>query len=154
MAFWDNANWVNTNPQAQRKIMDLWKLTAKSFNAPNLILIDVNNMNPECSDEEIKFYTFKSLTEAIKANEEKNFVFLEVFHKIPPEYNPVSLKEFIHPPEDVFYVAGSDFGDIPFAELGKQKSNFHFVYIDTKNTIPLWSHTALAVALYDRLIKT
>jgi hypothetical protein len=155
IAFWDNAQWVDVNPYAQKKILDLLRLTVKGFNGSHLILVDPKKQNPLCNDEEITFENYQSLTDAIEAHKNKDFVFLEVARKIPSEYKPISLKDFKHPLGDTIYVVGSDFGDIPFNLLEKSNTKYHFVYIDTQNNIvPLWAHVALAIAFWDRLYKS
>jgi len=153
IAHWENAQWVVDSPYAQKKIIDFYKLTTKNFSAPHLILIDVDNQSPICGDEEITFESYKSLETAIEAHKEANFVFLEVKHKIPKEFKPDELKDFVHPPEDVYYVVGSDFGSIDFSRLNPKQKNYYAAYIETGNAIPLWSHTALAIGLYDRSVK-
>lgn len=153
IAHWENAQWVIDSPYAQKKIVDFYKLTAKNFNAPHLILVDIDNQNPACGDEEITFESYKNLGAAIEAHKKANFVLLEVKHKIPKEFKPVELKSFVHPPEDVYYVVGSDFGSIDFGQLDPKQKNLFTAFIETNNTIPLWSHTTLAIGLYDRSIK-
>lgn len=154
IGYWDNAQWVDVNPYAQKKILDLWRITVKAYNVNPLILIDPRELKPVCNDEEITFETYLNLNDAISAHKDNQFVFLEVKSKIPPEIQSINLKDFNHPEGNVMYVVGSDFGDIPFKELESNPERFHFVYIETGNSIvPLWAHSALAVALYDRLAK-
>ena len=82
-------------------------------------------------------------------------VFLSQPALILPGTGRVSLKDFAHPADDVLYVVGSDYGQLDFEALsrgGYLKDN-DVVSIETPTSVPLWSHVALAITLYDRSVK-
>lgn len=63
----------------------------------------------------------------------------------------VSIVDFVHPAECV-YLFGSDHVHLSEVELGERRPD-HVVYIPTGSIHEMYSHTAGAVTLYDRMMK-
>jgi len=124
-----------------KKLLSFYRLTAKAFGCTNLITIGKDT--PECSDQEITYEKFSSLKEAAKAYSKAKIVVLSANRGAP-------LQEFKHPQDDVFYVIGNDYGDVPEGDLVGLKSRTSFINIPTPRSIPLWAHVALGIVLYGR----
>ena len=139
---WENADWLDDKKRA-RTVMKFYTFTMKAFGIKNLDVITDTNI--EWTDSEINFRQFKTLKEAIKLYKNKEIVVIEKSDNYPRKRFK-NLSNFIHPKDNVVYLIGSDYGQINLKLLKKPV----LVTIKTKNTIPLWSHTALGILMFSR----
>lgn len=114
---------------AAKKMFIRWSHTCKAFGVKDLILVNVDGLNCQYSDAEINLTVVDTLDEALALVPEDSLVYVEEGGK--------PLCEFNHP-EEATYVFGSDFGELPRADVG----------FATRN--PVNAEVALGVVLYER----
>lgn len=131
-----------------------WRQNAKAFGVKHLMMIDVTtykigqyHQNP---DGEVIFERFNDLSEIEKNYPDHELVLLETPNtleakNIKYEY----LDKFIHP-EKAIYVVGGDSGN---SDMISGRENKKWVVIPSTFDQPIWSDTAVTIALYDRYIK-
>lgn len=95
--------------RAAKKAFLRWSITCKAFGINRLIVIDVDDLGIQTNDAELDITLVRSLEEAIALVPEESLVYVE--------RGGVPLDEFKHP-EDATYVFGSDFGQLPRADVG------------------------------------
>jgi len=141
VGFWEHKPWVYATSRAVKDKIRLWTLTMKAFGVSKLILVDVDQSQPECRDAEIALEIYSTLEEVLAAHDGPVVLLAQT--------GETKLAEFEHPTGDVLYVAGPDYGQLD-ATAGTGR---HVVSVETPVNVPLWSHVALAIALYDRSRK-
>lgn len=151
IGYWDNQTWIYKGG-AEKTLISFWRLTMKAFGGSHLVFIDKDRNNPICNDLQITYEVFSTILEALEVHKDKNLVFIEQKKYIPDTINAIPLHSFQHPPEDVFYIVGPDYGSLD-TDIFTLYSSSNFVYIPNV-LIPLWAHVTTGVVLYDRLIKT
>lgn len=134
----------------------LWRESAKCLSCDWYGMIDLTQSKVgqkfKNLDEEVGYGYYLSLFEAINANPNMNFIFLET----PETLNSLAvaythLNEFVHPQQNVIYVVGPD--SIGFLNSDKISSNLiNWVSIPAMR-YSLWSFTAAIICLYDRFQK-
>lgn len=96
------------DPLAAKKTFLRWSVTCKAFGINELILIDVDGLGAPTGDNELNLTVVKTLAEAVALVPEESLVYVE--------QGGVPLKDFEHP-QDATYVFGSDFGELPRADV-------------------------------------
>lgn len=114
---------------AAKKTFIRWSHTCKAFGVKDLVLINVDGLNCQYGDAELNLTIVDTLEEAVALFDASRLVYVEEGGQ--------DIQEFEHP-EDAVYVFGSDFGELPQADLG----------ITTAN--PLNAEMACGVVLYER----
>lgn len=155
VGYWDQ-QYNDGGPQHSKIYQKYWRFSLKAFGGTHLIFIDEDGENPSVGDQQITYECFNSLENVLESYSNVSFVFLENIEVIPAYVNSCSLKNFNHPDSPVFYVCGPNYGDgINLKQLYENNYllNNHVVYIETQTSVPLWSHVAASVALYDRKSK-
>ena len=114
---------------AAKKIFTRWSHTCKAFGVKRLVLVDVDELGFEYGDSEIDLSVVNTLDEALSIVDNDKLVYVEE--------GGAPLETYQHD-KDAVYVFGSDYGQLPRADLG----------ITTAN--PLHAEQACAAVLYER----
>jgi hypothetical protein len=118
----------------------MYKQTAKALGATHLLWVQGPHAIPEVADQEISRHIYSSIVDIRAAYPSATFVFLDT--------EGTSIKNYVHPPEDVIYVVGEDTQGL--SNLQPQEGED---IIRISSSIELWSHVAAGIVLYDRKIK-
>jgi hypothetical protein len=123
---------------------NLYKQAAKALGATHLLWVDAGpHRVPEVADQEIVTVKYDYLADARAAHPEATLVFLDVVEEA------ADLVDFVHPAGDVIYVVGTDSDGLGEYLVPEETDPV----VKVPATIELWSHMALAIALYDRRAK-
>jgi hypothetical protein len=114
---------------AAKKMFIRWSHTCKAFGVDELILVNVDGLDAAYGDSEIKITVVDTLEEALASVPEETLVYVE--------QGGAPLDEFEHP-QDATYVFGSDFGQLPRAD------------VEFASNIPVNAEIACGIVLYDR----
>lgn len=114
---------------AAKKMFIRWSHTCKAFGVDELILVNVDGLDAGYGDSEIKITVVDTLEEALASVPEETLVYVE--------QGGAPLDEFEHP-QDATYVFGSDFGELPRAD------------VEFDSAIPVNAEIACGVVLYSR----
>lgn len=123
---------------------NLYKQSAKALGATHLLWVEEESQAPEVADREIVTEKYASLSAVRDAYPNATFVFLDTAE------GATNLADFTHPKGGTIYVVGTDSAGL--GETLVPEENESVVKISA--SIELWSHMALAIALYDRQAKT
>lgn len=155
-------NYDDVGPRFYKNYLYNWLYTLKAFGGTHLLLIDHDVLGYLPGDSQITSKLYLRLTDILSEYSTAKFVFFETQDCVPMSHPITTLREYEHPPGDVFYVFGADHTKgINFSELqedGYLDGN-DIVTIETNNKgrynvqAPLWSYTTAALALYDRSMK-
>jgi hypothetical protein len=127
----------------QKRWYLLYKQAAKAFGATHILWIEEEEKVPQNADQEITREVYSHLDEVRAAHPDATFVFLDAAE------GASDLADFTHPAGDAIYVVGTDgagLGETLVPEEGE-------AVVKVSASIELWSHMALALALYDRQTK-
>jgi hypothetical protein len=114
---------------AAKKMFIRWSHTCKAFGVNELILINVDDLDCNYGDSEIKLTVVPTLDEALRRTRGSRVIYVEEGGE--------PIEGFTHP-ENCVYIFGSDFGELPQSDVG----------ITTKNALN--AEVALGVVLYER----
>lgn len=149
------------NDKCVKAQIEYWHYTLKSFDGTHLCMIDHDKTGVHISDSQITFGLYDKLTDVLDDYSSVKFVFFETQDVIPSPHKVKMLKDYKHPDEDVFYVFGSDFDALQFADLDKNG------YLDGNDIVTIemvestrypsqvgyWAHVSAGMVLYDRMMK-
>jgi hypothetical protein len=103
------------------------------------------------SDGEIAFERYTDLAQVESKYPEHTPVILETPNTLDAKKIKYTyLPNFKHP-KKALYVVGADTGPVDLTQYPQKKK---FVVIPSDFTHAIWAETAMAIALYDRFIKT
>lgn len=157
VGYWD-AQYNDGGPGHSKIFQKYWRFSAKAFGATHLVFIDEDGLKPSVGDLQIHFSRYDSLEEFLRVwNEKATMVFLET-KDVVTGWEHHSLKDFEHPTgSPTFYVCGPNYErglDVNWLSTnGFLEGNYLVTIESTREDVPLWSHVAASVALYDRISK-
>ena len=106
-------------------------------------IIDLTDNN------QYKKYSSKHHDTHVTTNLTNALSFYPTYTKVFLKEGGESLKDFVHPKDNVVYVLGADIDGVIEDTTGAD----HVIGIPTENSW-VWSVQALAIVLYDRMVKT
>lgn len=96
------------NAKANKKMISRWMHTAKAFGVDEVVLIDVDGLEPFYNDAEMKLFVVPDLPAALEVAKDKTPVYIEV--------GGADINNFEFPSNPVF-IFGSDYGSLPQADV-------------------------------------
>ena len=145
--------WNYTQSDRDMDVMQMYEESAKALGADLFVVIDKTTDGMiHRFPADIKYASYGSLSEALKAYPAATKLYFEHVDAIPARIQYVALHDLVHPEGDVLYLFGGDeagLGDLGELVLGEGDA---VVSIDVTTYI-FWAIVAMTVALYDRHTK-
>lgn len=125
-----------------------WSWVLRDFNVSDWLMTPVSGIS-HYQETKVNLKEFKDFKSALEKNDSLKRVFLEPRTK---HQNPDTtwLHDFEHP-EDCIYVFGSAHSNPTLANFREQDEIVSIKTLDDRGV--LWANQALAITLYDRMIK-
>lgn len=145
--YWDvHPDYVSVSGGAKRWLSS-YIFTMEAFGADKLFIIGKPGISHGYNIQHTEHDTLDGIFQA-----NSNAKIVALVGSVPQGITKVSLKDYIHPEEDVLYVIGGDYSDIEFDVC--KANNADFVNISNGTNSPnLWSNVVAGIALRDRYIK-
>jgi len=149
VAHWSAHNDLVATPQAEKRWLSLSLFPLMAMGYDKLFLVGQPGVSHGYA---IGYEECASLADALDAWPSADLVVLVGDHPVGIE--PEMLSTFEHPPGDTLYVVGADYWDQDWDALAARSDRVTYVTIEQEleNHI-LWSHSCLAIALWDRYQK-
>lgn len=127
----------------------LWNFPLRAYKVSDWYMWPVTGVIHN-EQQKVTLHERATCEEILAENQDLQHVYLEPYNRAFPEVSPVSLIDFVHPP-NVLYIFGS--AHYNPALLHRTATDDVVMVPNIENSGVLWPHQVLVALLYDRLVK-